>query len=177
MNENLKRRLQGFGLLAGIAGAIASVGAFAAMPVMDAREAMLDAQRQIERFEQTLARDHTAQLVDTSQIVHAADPQAVSLTVQRALVDLVRSSGLVQLQLATLSPQKFERGIARQPFKLQLSGDLDQVMEFMKGLSRQQPMIFVDSLSFVVGSAHRGDIAMRIDIEASAYARDGSVTP
>lgn len=177
MNDVVTRRLQGLGLLAAIVGVSAIAILIALIPVIEAREAMLDARKQVERFEESLIRDRESQVIDTSQIIHAKDLSETSLAVQRLLVDLVQSSGLTQLQMTTLTPKRFDRGIVQQPFRLQLSGDLDQMTSLLVELSKQRPMVFVDSLEFAEGSAHRGDLAMRIDLEASAYARDAGSKP
>lgn len=176
MRQQLIKRLQGIALLATICVAAGGALVAAYLPIMEAREGIADARDRIERFQASLSRDRLAKTVDVSDVIHPDGPTAASLVVQRILVDICQASGLAQKELRTHPERKLDRGIVQQPFGLVVTGDLDHWTLFMKELSTRRPAVFVDGVTFLIGSAHRGDIAMTIEMQLSSYAM-GSGSP
>lgn len=166
------RRLQGSLVLVAI-GAIAAVLLyFAYAPVRDAQASVAEAQEQVARFHASVSRDRVGAAVDVSELIRPSGAAASTLRVQRALVDLVQLAGLAQQELRALPERKLERGIVQLSYGLVLTGDLDQWTKFMQELAKQKPAILVDKVTLVAGSAHRGDLAMRIEMQVSAYAME-----
>jgi hypothetical protein len=177
MSDHMLKRLQGIGilLLFGLAGVVAI--ALACLPIAEAYDASVEARDQVERFEAALARDSQVQAIDTTTVIHTTGSSATSLGAQRAIVDLVQAAGLTQQQLNSLPTRTLERSVVQHAYRVQLTGDLDQLVRFFGELAKRKPVIFVDNLTLAIGSAHRGDLAMSVEIQLSAYAIGGAGAP
>lgn len=166
------RRLQGLGLFLGIGMIVSGALFLAYVPVEEARIALREAEAQIERFRESLSRDRQVTPIDVSALIRPVTPAAGALQVQRALVDLIGVAGLSQQELRVLPEGALERGVSQLSFSLVLGGDLDQWTKFMRELGKLKPAVLVDRITLVAGSAHRGDLAMRIEMQLSAYVRE-----
>lgn len=168
------RRIQGSSVLIAIGAIVTALLYFAYAPIRDAEASLVEAQEQVARFQASVSKDRSGAAVDVSGLIRPSGPAASTLRVQRSLVDLVQLAGLAQQELRALPEQKLDRGIVQLSYGLVLTGDLDQWTRFMQELSRQKPAILVDKVVLAGGSAHRADIAMRIEMQVSAYTMEAA---
>jgi len=164
------QRIQGLVALAGLIALSCFLAWMALDPMLETRQAIVDAKARIERFKSSVDATGVVQDIETSMVISTGvTAEAKSLSVQRLLVDGVRGAGLSMRQLSASPPESMERGLRRLSYKLDAGGDLENWTTFLKQLGEARPAVFVDRVALRSGPGVRADLNLSIELDVSAY--------
>lgn len=140
-------------------------------PILNIQKEKTEAVNRIKRFEGVAAGALAIAPVNVDSAVFMGQTaDALSISIQRSLVDDARTAGLQLRQLNVKPATKGARNLSTLSFDLELFGDLQHWTTFLRLLGEYKPAIFIDAMNVSASAPTNPDLSLSIRLRLSINA-------